>query len=193
MNSVHRTFLGFQLSFRDCHSDFPTFRLISSRLNYRQEGIDLVSKMVMSFGNSTHRTLSGQWFPFLLGMRARQYPETSRYSSYSERTERKREREKGRERGRTRPDDELSFHRGNASILAGSREITKEKRYLGFAAIPGIFPWSESNYSSMARWKLLLYILGSWADPAACLDGKLNLYQRPLKPPLRGLAASSTS
>jgi len=29
------------------------------------------------------------------------------------------------------------------------------------------------------------------ADPAACLDGKLNLYQRLLKPPLRGLATLS--
>ncbi|EGI57545.1 Homeobox protein orthopedia [Acromyrmex echinatior] len=28
-------------------------------------------------------------------------------------------------------------------------------------------------------------------NPAACLDGKLNLYQRLLKPPLRGLATSS--
>ncbi|EZA57958.1 Homeobox protein orthopedia [Ooceraea biroi] len=29
-------------------------------------------------------------------------------------------------------------------------------------------------------------------NPAACLDGKLNLYQRPLKPPLRGLATPSS-
>lgn len=59
-----------------------------------------------------------------------------------------------------------------------------------FVAIRGVFPRSESDYSSMACWKLLLYILGSRADPAACLDGKLNLYQRLLKPPLRGLATS---
>lgn len=62
-----------------------------------------------------------------------------------------------------------------------------------FVAIRGVFPRSESDYSSMACWKLLLYILVPRADPAACLDGKLNLYQRPLKPPLRGLATSSSS
>lgn len=62
-----------------------------------------------------------------------------------------------------------------------------------FVAIPGVFPRSESDYSSMACWKLLLYILVPRADPAACLDGKLNLYQRLLKPPLRDLATPSSS
>lgn len=61
-----------------------------------------------------------------------------------------------------------------------------------FVAIRGVFPRSESDYSSMACWKLLLYILWPRADPAACLDGKLNLYQRLLKPPLRGLATPSS-
>lgn len=31
-------------------------------------------------------------------------------------------------------------------------------------------------------WKQLLYILRPWVDPDACLDSKLNLYQRPLNP-----------
>lgn len=62
-------------------------------------------------------------------------------------------------------DDELSFHRGNVFLSpGGSRKVSKEKRYPAFAAIPGIFPRSESTYSSMACWKLLLYILESRAD-----------------------------
>jgi len=79
-----------------------------------------------------------------------------------------------------------------AQSFSHSEQNHERETLSRFVAIRGVFPRSESDYSSMACWKLLLYILWPRADPAACLDGKLNLYQRLLKPPLRGLATPSS-
>ncbi|KYN05323.1 Homeobox protein orthopedia [Cyphomyrmex costatus] len=66
--------------------------------------------------------------------------------------------------------EEIALRIGLTESRVQHPERNHERETLSrFVAIRGVFP----------------------RNPAACLDGKLNLYQRLLKPPLRGLATSS--